>query len=65
MFGALHLPTYDWNFAQCFIIIGTARLVLSLAYIKTKNLWVSAGAHILNDWFLILINVIGAKFLQS
>lgn len=65
MFGAAHLPTYDWNFAQCFIIIGTARLVLSLAYIKTKNLWVSAGAHILNDWFLILINVVGARFLQS
>lgn len=64
MFGAVHLPTYDWNLAQCFIIIGTARLVLSLAYIKTKNLWVSAGAHILNDWFLILINVVGARFLQ-
>jgi uncharacterized protein len=64
MFGAAHLPTYDWNFAQCFLVIGTARLVLSLAYIKTKNLWVSTGAHILNDWFLILINVVGARLLQ-
>lgn len=61
LFGLLHLPTYKWDFTQCLLIIGTARLVLSLAYIKTKNLWVSAGAHILNDWILILINVLGAS----
>jgi membrane protease YdiL (CAAX protease family) len=64
LFGLLHLPTYHWDFAQCIIIIGTARLVLSQAYIKTKNLWVSAGAHILNDWILIFINVLGSKLIQ-
>lgn len=64
LFGAAHLPTYDWNWVQCLLIIGTARLVLSLAYIKTKNLWVSSGAHILNDWLLILMNVAGAKLLH-
>lgn len=52
MFGALHLPTYNWNVVQSFVVIGTARLVLSVAYLWTKNLWVSAGAHILNDWAL-------------
>jgi membrane protease YdiL (CAAX protease family) len=51
-FSAMHLPTYGWNFVQCFVVIGSARLVLSLAYIKTKNLWVSTGAHIINDWTL-------------
>ncbi|MCU1643994.1 MAG: putative amino terminal protease [Nocardia sp.] len=59
-FGAAHLPTYDWNFAQAFIVIGGARLVLTLAYIRTKNLWVSSGAHIINDWALftqaVLVN---------
>lgn len=64
IFGLLHLPTYDWDFVQCVIIIGTARLVLSLAYIKTKNLWVSSGAHIINDTFLILINVMGSSLVQ-
>lgn len=64
LFGLLHLSTYHWDFAQCLLIIGTARLVLSMAYIKTKNLWVSTGAHILNDWFLIVINVIGSKLVQ-
>lgn len=52
LFGAIHLPTYDWNLVQCFVIIGAARLVLSGAYLWTKNLWVSTGAHIINDWVL-------------
>ena len=49
-FGAAHLSTYGWNFAQAFLVIGGARLVLTLAYIRTKNIWVSTGAHIINDW---------------
>lgn len=51
-FAAAHLPTYDWNFAQAFLVIGGARIILTLAYIRTKNLAVSAGAHIINDWTL-------------
>ncbi|MEJ3405389.1 CPBP family intramembrane glutamic endopeptidase [Rathayibacter sp. YIM 133350] len=49
-FGAAHLPTYQWNVAQALLVIGVARLVLTLAFIRTKNIWVSTGAHILNDW---------------
>lgn len=50
LFSAAHLPTYDWNVAQCFVVIGAARVVLTLAYVKTKNLWVSVGAHVVMDW---------------
>ena len=50
LFGLVHLPTYNWNLVQCLVVIGSARLVLSLAYVKTKNIWVSTGAHIINDW---------------
>ncbi|MDO3380604.1 CPBP family intramembrane glutamic endopeptidase [Gilvimarinus algae] len=50
LFGLVHLPTYNWNLIQCLLVIGSARLVLSLAYIRTKNIWVSTGAHIINDW---------------
>ena len=50
IFGAAHLPTYEWNWAQALIGIGSARVLLTLAYIVTRNLWVSSGAHILNDW---------------
>lgn len=51
-FALLHLPTYHWDLMQCLVIIGTARLVLSLAYLFSRNLWVSTGAHVLNDWAL-------------
>jgi membrane protease YdiL (CAAX protease family) len=49
-FAAVHLPTYNWNFIQCFGGIGAARLVLTAAFLVTRKLWVSAGAHIVNDW---------------
>ena len=59
-FGAAHLPTYGWNFAQAFLVIGAARLVLTLAYIRTKNILVSTGAHILNDWVVFTVTVLVA-----
>ena len=52
-FGLIHLPTYDWNLIQCLVVIGSARLVLTWAYIWSKNIWVSTGAHVINDWTLI------------
>lgn len=50
IFAAAHLSTYDWNYAQCFGVIGASRIVLTLSYIWTRNLWVSTGAHIMSDW---------------
>jgi len=55
LFGLVHLPSYNWNLLQCLVVIGSARLVLLLAYIRTKNIWVSTGAHILNDWAIFLL----------
>jgi hypothetical protein len=60
LFGLIHLPTYDWNWVQCIVIIGTARLVLTLPWILTKNIWVSTGAHIVNDWLLFSMSLLGA-----
>lgn len=60
LFGLIHLPTYDWNFVQCIVVIGTARMVLTLAWILTKNIWVSTGAHIINDWLLFGVGLLGA-----
>lgn len=59
IFGAAHLPTYDWHYGQALIGIGSARILLTLAFIATRNLWVSSGAHILNDWigFLFAFSV--------
>jgi uncharacterized protein len=60
LFGLIHLPTYDWNLVQCIVVIGTARIVLTLAWILTKNIWVSTGAHVINDWVLFGVGLLGA-----
>jgi membrane protease YdiL (CAAX protease family) len=59
-FGAAHLPTYGWNVAQALLVIGGARIILTLAYIRTKNLWVSYGAHLLNDWVIFTAVAVAA-----
>lgn len=53
-FASMHLPTYDWNILQCVGLIGSARVVLTLAYLFTRNIWVSSIAHIFNDWTMFL-----------
>lgn len=55
LFGAAHLPTYHWNWPQALVGIGLVRVGLTLAYIRTKNLWVSFGAHLLTDWLVFLV----------
>lgn len=64
-FGLIHLPTYDWNLIQCLVVIGSARLVLTWAYIWSKNIWVSTGAHIINDWAIIAFTAFIAPLATS
>jgi membrane protease YdiL (CAAX protease family) len=45
--------------------VGVVRLVLTLPYIMTKNIWVSTGAHVLNDWFTFSITLLGANLNDS
>lgn len=61
IFGAIHLPTYHWNLVQAIVGIGLVRLVLTGAYMKTKNIWTSSIAHILNDYAITLIGMAGAS----
>lgn len=64
-FSAIHLPTYNWQLLQCFIVIGSARIMLLLAYLTTKNLWVSVGAHIINDWVLFSVVILSSHFISA
>lgn len=57
IFGAMHLSTYGWNVVQALFLIGPIRLVLTLAYIKTKSIWASTIAHVLNDWSMFTLTV--------
>lgn len=58
-FAAIHLPTYNWNVVQCLGAIGVARLFLTASYLVTRNIWVSSGAHIVNDSALFLVSFAG------
>lgn len=60
LFGLAHLSSYEWNILQCLLVIGTARLMLTLPYMVTKNIWVSTGVHILNDYIIILGPILAA-----
>jgi membrane protease YdiL (CAAX protease family) len=61
IFGAMHLPGYGWNIAQALLLIGPIRLVLTLAYMKTKSIWASTIAHVFNDWSMFtLLMVVNA-----
>lgn len=53
LFGALHLPTYQWHVGQALLVIGTARLVLTAVFLYTRNLWASTIAHVANDWAIM------------
>ena len=60
LFAMFHLPTYDWNVLQCLAVIGTARVILLVPYLVTKNVTASATAHVLNDWTLFGIGLVSA-----
>jgi membrane protease YdiL (CAAX protease family) len=62
IFAALHLPTYQWHLAQTLAVIGSARLMLSLPYIITKNIWSSTITHIVHDWLLFVIVAVAFSF---
>lgn len=59
-FGAAHLQTYGWDVVQALVVIGSARLVLTLAFVRTKNILVSFGAHLLNDWVTFTFAIIAS-----
>lgn len=61
VFGALHLPTYQWHIGQALLVIGTARLVLTAVFLYTRNLWASTIAHIANDWTIMAIALFSAR----
>lgn len=65
VFGALHLPTYQWHLGQALLVIGSARLVLTGIYLLTRNLWASTIAHVVNDWSMMGLAMLAAAARQA
>lgn len=60
MFGALHLPTYQWHVAQALLVIGGARLALTAPFLITKNVWASFTTHLVNDMSVFGVMILAA-----
>ncbi|GKQ42402.1 hypothetical protein RD055328_03250 [Companilactobacillus sp. RD055328] len=58
-FGMLHLPTYDWNWYHAIVIIGLVRVPFSIVWRKTDSLLGGILAHIIYDYVLIAIAMLG------
>jgi len=58
LFGALHLPSYQWNVPMVFTSIVFLRLILDVLYLKTKNIWLTYVTHLLYDSFVFALPLI-------
>lgn len=58
IFGAIHLPTYQWHFGQSLLVIGAARMMLTAPFLITRNIWSSYITHLTNDWSLFALMVV-------
>ncbi|MGI3169917.1 CPBP family intramembrane glutamic endopeptidase [Pseudooceanicola sp. C21-150M6] len=61
IFALVHLPTYQWHVPQAVIGLVPIRLVLLMPYLITRNIWTSTATHILNDWTIFGLAMIGGS----
>ncbi len=52
LFGALHLPTYQWILFQCLVVIGVTRIPFTIATLKSNSMVSGVIAHIIYDWII-------------
>ena len=61
LFGLIHMPTYDFNIAQCMLLIGIGCVFHICPYVKTKNIVNSYITHLMIDFVIFLpFMIIGA-----
>lgn len=61
VFALIHLPTYQWNVPQALIGLVPIRIILLMPYLITRNIWASTGTHILNDWVIFGLSMVGGS----
>ena len=61
IFGLVHYNAYDGRILQILLIQGLGSIFVYFAYLKTKNIWVTYLAHLIQDLIpvvLVLLNVL-------
>ncbi|MGM0214842.1 CPBP family glutamic-type intramembrane protease [Enterococcus sp. AZ109] len=58
-FGMIHLPTYQWNWYQCIVVIGLTRIPFNYAWKSADSLRGGFYAHIIYDYIIFFDVLIG------
>ena len=54
IFGAIHLPTYQWNIFQCFLVVALTRIPFTIVSLKSDSIIAGIIGHIAFDWIIFL-----------
>lgn len=60
MFGALHLPTYGWNYYQALIGITLVRIPFTLATLQAGSIKAGFAVHYAYDAIIVLLMIVGS-----
>lgn len=60
IFGIYHLSAYNDSWIQAILAIGVSRMLLTIPYIRYKNIWASYFFHLAYDFLPILIALVRA-----
>ncbi|WP_346939973.1 type II CAAX prenyl endopeptidase Rce1 family protein [uncultured Clostridium sp.] len=52
IFGAIHLPTYQWNIFQCFLVVALTRIPFTIVSLKSDSIISGIIGHIVFDWMI-------------
>ncbi len=52
IFGAIHLPTYQWNIFQCFLVVALTRIPFTIVSLKSDSIIAGVIGHIAFDWII-------------
>ncbi|EHI69267.1 hypothetical protein ACVRY7_01385 [Streptococcus ictaluri] len=55
IYGLLHLPTYEWSFYQCLVVIGLGRLPFTYLWFKEDSLRAGIYSYVLYDYWLFAL----------
>lgn len=65
IFGAYHIPSYDGDLVQAFLVIGVDRILLTFVYLRYKSIWASYLTHVAWNIIPITLAVVNAGLINK
>lgn len=65
IFGAYHIPSYDGDLVQAFMVIGVDRILLTFVYLRYKSIWASYLTHVAWNIIPITLAVVNAGLIHK